>query len=252
VGTLKLNNLTASWVNQFAAKSYKYKGDINSLCIKEIDYNFEPGKLYAIVGNVGSGKSSMLYSALGELEIKSGSIQVNGSLAYIPQSVFLINDTIKNNILFGKEYDEERYVNAVVKSGFFADLKNQAAQDMTEIGERGVNLSGGQKQRIAIARALYAFADIYLMDDVLSALDAEVGKFVFDNLICGDLKDKTRILVTHATYLLHRCDEVLVMKDGQIQAHGKYDEIKKHPAFIEYSSSVKKNPEAVKNEEETV
>ena len=87
---------------------------------------------------------------------------------------------------------------------------------MTEIGERGVNLSGGQKQRVAIARALYSFADIYLMDDVLSALDAEVGKFVFDNLICGDLKNKTRILVTHATYLLDRCDEVLVMKDGTI------------------------------------
>lgn len=170
----------------------------------------------------------------------------------MPQSVFLINDTIKNNILFGKEYNQERYVNAVVKSGFFADLRNLAAQDMTEIGERGVNLSGGQKQRIAIARALYAFADIYLMDDVLSALDAEVGKFVFDNLICGDLKDKTRILVTHATYLLHKCDEVLVMKDGQIQAHGKYEEIKTHPAFLEYSTAAKKEKEEEKNEEETV
>lgn len=154
--------------------------------------------------------------------------------------------------MFGKEYDEEKYINSVVKSGFFADLKNLASQDMTEIGERGVNLSGGQKQRIALARALYAFADIYLMDDVLSALDAEVGKFVFENLICGDLKDKTRILVTHATYLLHRCDEVLVMKDGTIQAHGKFKDIKTHPAFIEYSTHEKKNTEEILNEEATV
>lgn len=126
---------------------------------------------------------------------------------------------------------------------------------MTEIGERGVNLSGGQKQRIALARALYAFADIYLMDDVLSALDAEVGKFVFENLICGDLKDKTRILVTHATYLLHRCDEVIVMKDGAIQAHGKFKDVKKHPAYIEYSTHDKKdenNELEPENEEATV
>ena len=197
IGALRLSNLTGSWVNQSAAKAYNYKGDLNSVAIRNIDYNFEQGLLYAIVGIVGSGKSSLLYSALGELEITSGSVKKNGALAFVPQSVFLVNDTIKNNILFGKEYEEDKYINAVVKSGFFADLKNLASQDMTEIGERGINLSGGQKQRIALARALYAFADIYLMDDVLSALDAEVGKFVFDNLICGDLQGKTRILVTH-------------------------------------------------------
>lgn len=127
LGTLSLTDLTASWINQSTAKTYNYKGDTNSVSIKNIDFNFEPGKLYAIVGNVGSGKSSLLYSALGELEIKTGSIRINGSLAYVPQSVFLINDTIKNNILFGKDYDEERYINSVVKSGFFADLKNLAS-----------------------------------------------------------------------------------------------------------------------------
>ena len=95
-----------------------------------------------------------------------------------------------------------------------------------------------------MARALYSFADIYLMDDVLSALDAEVGKFVFENLICGDLKGKTRILVTHATYLLQKCDEVLIMKDGSILAHGEFDEIKNHPAFLEYSSHEKDNQES--------
>ena len=104
---------------------------------------------------------------------------------------------------------------------------------------------------MAIARALYSFADIYLMDDVLSALDAEVGKFVFDNLICGDLKSKTRILVTHATYLLDKCDEVLIMKDGTIQASGKFSEIKDHPVYIEYSSHEKKLAEENENQEET-
>ena len=151
---------------------------------------------------MGSGKSSLLYTILQELVIKQGDIKISGSTSFVPQSAFLINDTLRNNIVFYKPFDIDRYSECIVKCGLYEDLKTFESKDLTEIGERGINLSGGQKQRIALARALYNESDIYLIDDALSALDAEVGKFIFDEVMKKNMDGKTRLLVTHATHLL--------------------------------------------------
>lgn len=150
------------------------------------------------MGKVGSGKSSLLAGLLGEMHRLnlSGQINVNGSTAYVPQQAWIQNATLKNNILFHSEYDDELYERIVESCALKPDLAIMPAGDQTEIGEKGINLSGGQKQRISLARALYARADIYLLDDPLSAVDSHVGKHIFDQVIGpkGLLKDKVIII----------------------------------------------------------
>ena len=114
------------------------------------------------------------------MTIEEGSVNLKGGISYVPQRAFLINDTIRNNIVFYNKFEMDKYVRCLIKCGLDEDLKTFKSKDLTEIGERGINLSGGQKQRIALARALYQSRDIVLIDDTLSALDAEVGRFVFD------------------------------------------------------------------------
>ena len=244
---IRITNLTSSWIDKKAASRYGYDGDVDALAIKDIDIVFKPGRFYAIVGEVGSGKSSLLNSCIGELQFVKGSVNLNGSVAYCAQSVFLLNATLRENILFGKVYNQDKYINAVVKSGLFEDIKSFDAKDLIEIGERGINLSGGQKQRISLARALYADSDIYLIDDALSALDAEVGKFVFDNIFLGELEGRTRVLVTHAVHLLDQVDEVIVMKDGKIIQKGHFSEVKETKEFLDY---VKHQTETDKDKKE--
>ena len=136
-----------------------------------------------------------------------------------------MNATIKDNILFYSPYDEEKYKKAIQLSELLDDFKILVGGDMTEVGERGINLSGGQKQRICIARALYNEADIYIIDDCLSALDAHVGKSIFYNVIKKELMGKTRILVTHALQYIHEVDRIVVFKKGRIVENGTYEEI---------------------------
>ena len=126
-----------------------------------------------------------------------GEIYKNGKIALVSQDPFLLNDTLKNNILFGKNLDDKRYQEVVKICQLESDLMLLSKGDMTEVGERGINLSGGQKQRIQIEREIYSDADIYLIDDCLSALDSQVGKDIFDLVLLGYLKDKTKIMVTH-------------------------------------------------------
>ena len=147
-----------------------------------------------VIGRVGSGKSSLLSGLLGEMHKlnRDGLINIDGSVAYVPQEAWIQNDTVKNNILFKTEYDEEMYERVLEACSLKPDLDMMPAGDRTEIGEKGINLSGGQKQRISLARALYAQADIYFLDDTLSAVDAHVGKHIFTNVIGpnGMLKDQ--------------------------------------------------------------
>lgn len=124
------------------------------------------------MGEVGSGKSSLLLSCLRELDIKKGRVRSNGKIAHVPQSAFLLNDSFKDNITFGMEYKQLKYEETLIKCRLTDDLETFPGGDTTEIGERGINLSGGQKQRVSLARAVYSEADIYLIDDALSALDA--------------------------------------------------------------------------------
>ena len=134
----------------------------------------------AVVGLVGAGKSSLLSALLGEMETLSGSVRLSGSRAYVAQQAWIQNLTLRDNILFGQPYDPKRFADAVAVCGLEPDLKLLVAGDQTEIGENGINLSGGQKQRVALARAVYRRAELYLLDDPLAALDAHVGREVFN------------------------------------------------------------------------
>lgn len=193
--------------------------------IKGVDLEIPYGSLVAVVGPVGSGKSSFLQGLIGEMRRTSGSVTFGGTVGYCPQSAWIQNLTIRENICFGRPFEEERYWKAVRDSCLEPDLELLPNYDLTEVGEKGISLSGGQKQRLNICRALYCNTDIQIFDDPLSALDAHVGKAVFQNVLQTSLQGKTRILVTHALHFLPYVDYVYVMFDGQIVEKGTYAEL---------------------------
>uniref|UniRef100_A0A915IZK5 ABC-type glutathione-S-conjugate transporter n=1 Tax=Romanomermis culicivorax TaxID=13658 RepID=A0A915IZK5_ROMCU len=195
--------------------------------IRDINLAIPKGHLTAVVGKVGSGKSSLLLSILGEMEHLSGYVAVNGSIAYVTQQAWIQNMSLKDNILFGRPFNDTLYDKVLDVCSLKTDIKNLPDGDATEIGEKGINLSGGQKQRVSLARAVYHNADIYLFDDPLSAVDAHVGKHIFEKVLSNDgiLKHKTRILVTHALHNLKNMDKIFVMTDGQITESGTYREL---------------------------
>src|SRR3990167_9494995 len=244
-GQIIVENASTGWFSKNIVDYFKSKEDPDKICLKHVSFNFETAKMYAVVGKVGSGKTAFLTSLLGEMSIKTGSIKRNGTLAYIPQVPFLLNASIRENILFGEEWNLDRYAMCLVKCRLVDDIKVLPAGDTTEVGERGVNLSGGQKQRISLARALYANRDIYLVDDTLSALDSQVARSVFENVIVGEFKNKgkTVVLVTHALSVVGDCDQVLVLDKGEIALAGPFAQIKDHAVYIEYSRNAKKNEE---------
>ncbi|CAG5123107.1 unnamed protein product [Candidula unifasciata] len=186
--------------------------------------------LVAVVGAVGSGKSSLISAILGDMEKLSGTVNVRGSIAYVPQQAWIQNNSVRNNILFGKLMDKELYNRCIDACALRPDLDMLSAGDRTEIGERGINLSGGQKQRVSLARALYAQADVYLLDDPLSAVDSHVGQHIFDYVIghSGMLEGKVRVLVTHGIQYLAHTDQIVVMTEGRISESGHYDELLSH------------------------
>uniref|UniRef100_A0AAR2ILI6 ABC-type glutathione-S-conjugate transporter n=1 Tax=Pygocentrus nattereri TaxID=42514 RepID=A0AAR2ILI6_PYGNA len=196
-------------------------------CLRRISVKVPHGSLVAVVGHVGSGKSSLLSAMLGEMEKKSGNITVKGSVAYVPQQAWIQNATMRENVVFGQEKKESWYQSVLEACALLPDLEILPARDATEIGEKGLNLSGGQKQRVSLARAVYRKADTYLLDDPLSAVDAHVGQHIFDRVIGpkGILKNKTRVLVTHGLSFLPQADLILVMADGEITESGSYTEL---------------------------
>uniref|UniRef100_A0A9J8C7K8 ATP-binding cassette sub-family C member 5 n=1 Tax=Cyprinus carpio carpio TaxID=630221 RepID=A0A9J8C7K8_CYPCA len=180
------------------------------------------GALLGVCGGVGSGKSSLLSALLGQMTLLGGSVAVNGDFAYVAQQAWILNDSLRENILFGKKYIEEKY-NAVLEACcLFPDIIELPYGDMTEIGERGANLSGGQRQRVSLARALYSERPVLLLDDPLSAVDTRVGSHLFHSAIRHTAKSRTVIFVTHQLQYLPECDEVVLMKDGQIAEHGSH------------------------------
>lgn len=193
--------------------------------LKNINLEIHRGELTAIVGTVGSGKSSLLSSILGEMHKMTGKVRVCGRTAYVAQTSWIQNGTIQENILFGLPIDRERYREVIRVCCLEKDLEMMEYGDQTEIGERGINLSGGQKQRIQLARAVYQDCDIYLLDDVFSAVDAHTGSEIFKECVRGALKDKTILLVTHQVDFLYNVDLILVMRDGMIVQSGKYHDL---------------------------
>ncbi|XP_068192205.1 multidrug resistance-associated protein 1 isoform X2 [Antennarius striatus] len=195
--------------------------------LKKLNVCIPEGSLVAVVGHVGSGKSSLLSALLGEMEKLEGTVVVKGLVAYVSQQAWIQNSTLKDNIMFGQERRETWYQSVVEACALQPDLELLPAGDETEIGEKGVNLSGGQKQRVSLARAVYCDREVYLLDDPLSAVDANVGKHIFDQVIGpqGLLKDKTRVLVTHGLSYLPQADLILVMVEGEITEIGSYQQL---------------------------
>ena len=162
---------------------------------------------------------------LQETSISSGQTRINGTIAYVEQEPFIFSGTIRENILFGKAYNEKTFNTALEMSSLVVDVEDFQKGTDTIIGERGINISGGQKARISLARALYSEADIYLFDDPLSAVDPQVANDIFQNCIQGFLSNKLVVLVTHQLQFLKTCDNILVIKDGKQAALGNYESI---------------------------
>eukprot|EP00977_Amphora_coffeiformis_P000393 scaffold108_cov162-Amphora_coffeaeformis.AAC.4 len=206
-----------------------------TITLQDLTFTIPSGSLVAVVGPVGSGKSSFLSALLGEMEpMNDSKVYIPrpenaplGYISYCTQSPWVVNDTLRGNVLFGRPFDQERYDQVVEACALADDMAVLPAGDMTEIGERGINLSGGQKARVSLARALYSNeTQLMLMDDPLSAVDAHVGEHIFGNAIAGPLaQDMTRVLVTHHVHLLSRCDSVIVLEKGRIKHHGPYRQL---------------------------
>ncbi|KXS17986.1 P-loop containing nucleoside triphosphate hydrolase protein [Gonapodya prolifera JEL478] len=208
--------------------------------LSEVNITVPRGALVTVVGVVGSGKSSLLNALLGEMRKVNGIVEVNGAVAYVPQTAWIFNDSLRNNILFGKDLDEPRYNDVIYNCALTRDLEILTAGDRTEIGERGINLSGGQKQRINLARAVYSDAPIVIADDPLSAVDAHVSRHIFEECFLGDMKKKGRtvILATHQLHVLSRSDWVICMKDGSIIEQGTYHDLCNTSAGTGYLKSL--------------
>ncbi|KAJ0658293.1 putative ABC-type xenobiotic transporter [Helianthus annuus] len=206
--------------------SLSWDGNLLKPTLWNINLRARLGQKIAICGEVGSGKSTLLAAILGEVQIiEGGTLRVYGSIAYVSQSAWIQTGSIRDNILFGSEMDDQRYQETLKKCSLVKDLELLPYADLTEIGERGVNLSGGQKQRIQLARALYQDADIYLLDDPFSAVDAHTASSLFNEYVMEALFRKTVLLVTHQVDFLPAFDSVLLMSDGEILAAAPYNQL---------------------------
>ncbi|XP_010262474.1 PREDICTED: ABC transporter C family member 5 isoform X2 [Nelumbo nucifera] len=190
-----------------------------------IQMSVEKGMRVAVCGMVGAGKSSFLSCILGEIPKVSGEVRVCGSAAYVSQSAWIQSGNIEENILFGSPMDKIKYKSVIHACSLKKDLELFSHGDQTIIGDRGINLSGGQKQRVQLARALYQDADIYLLDDPFSAVDAQTGSELFKEYILTALATKTVIFVTHQVEFLPAADLILVLKEGRIIQAGKYEDL---------------------------
>lgn len=192
--------------------------------LSNINLDIPIGSLVAIVGGTGEGKTSLISAMLGEVPAISDSmVVIRGTVAYVPQVSWIFNATVRDNILFGSAFDAARYDRAIDVTSLRHDLELLPGGDLTEIGERGVNISGGQKQRVSMARAVYSDSDVCIFDDPLSALDADVGRQVFERCIKGELKGKTRVLVTNQLHFLSQVDKIILVHDGMVKEEGTFE-----------------------------
>lgn len=213
---VKIINVTAKWDEKYTENT-----------LNNINLNLEKRKLIAVIGPVGSGKSSLIQAILGELPVDKGHIEVNGEISFASQEPWLFSASIRQNILFGMPYDKKRYQEVVKCCALERDFTLFPNADKTLVGERGASLSGGQKARINLARAVYRDADMYFLDDPLSAVDAHVGRHLFDECVKTYLRKKAVILVTHQLQYLQSAHQIVIMEHGNIKAIGTYEELSK-------------------------
>ena len=230
-----LEKVSAQWV-----------GESEDRTLSNIDLCIERPSTTAIIGKVGSGKSSLIQTILGELPIEGGNIKVNGVVSYAAQEPWLFSGSIRQNILFGEDMDKERYRAVIKACSLTRDIELWPDGDKTVVGERGMSLSGGQKARINLARAVYRQADIYLLDDPLSAVDAHVGRHLFDNCIKLFLKNKIVILVTHQLQYLPTADQILILDHGVIQGVGTYESLR--DSGLDFAELLPKDEDPVEEE----
>ncbi|XP_054155852.1 ATP-binding cassette sub-family C member 3-like [Oppia nitens] len=245
------DNLTNNCIINVENASFNWESDTNSSSsssdntnnsqpiLHNINLNINDGQFVAIVGSVGSGKSSLMSALFGDMDLIGSNGRVNVrpdiSVAYVPQQAWILNCTVKENILFGKPMDQELYDRVLDTCALRHDLQQLADGDQTMIGEKGVNLSGGQKQRVSLARAVYSGADLYLLDDPLSAVDSHVGKHIVSKVLdsrTGILSNKTRLLVTNQLFVLPDVDLIVVIKDGIITSVGTYDNLLENDCYF--------------------
>lgn len=214
--TLRVRDGTFSWDRH---------SDRNAL--EDINFSASKGELTCVVGRVGAGKSSFLQALLGDLWKVRGEVVVHGSTAYVAQQAWVMNATVKENILFGHRYDPVFYDKTVTACALIEDFAQLPDGDETEVGERGISLSGGQKARLTLARAVYARADVYLLDDCLSAVDQHVGRHLIDNVLgpTGLLSGKTRVLATNSIPVLMEANYIYLIREGRITERGTYNQL---------------------------
>lgn len=232
VGSIELFMATGSWTT-----------DVGKKCvgIEEVCWKVEPATMNVLIGAVGCGKSSLLQAIAGELDLEQGKIEISGEFSYAAQEPWLLNESIKSNIVFNEVFDEDRYRKVIEACALMQDFSTLANGDETVIGERGMSLSGGQKARINLARAVYKSADIYLFDDVLSAVDNQVGSHIFNECFQKFLKGKTIILITHQLQYLSGTENVILMNKGRIESQGDATENTKSFSRIFSNIEVKQN-----------
>lgn len=204
-----------------------YEWSKNKSALKDISLVAPKGELTCIVGRVGSGKSSLLQALLGNLYKSSGNAKIRGSVAYVSQTPWIFNGSVRENILFGCRYDESIYNETIRACALTDDMAVLPDGDSTIVGEKGISLSGGQKARISLARAVYARADVYLLDDPLSAVDEHVGRHIIDNVLSGHglLTTKAIILATNSIPVLRHADHIHMVSDGKIVQQGPYAKV---------------------------
>ena len=195
--------------------------------MEDINFSASKGELTCVVGRVGAGKSSFLQALLGDLWKLKGEVVVHGSTAYVAQQAWIMNASVKENITFGHRYDPVFYDKTVQACALSEDFAQLPDGDETEVGERGISLSGGQKARLTLARAVYARADVYLLDDCLSAVDQHVGRHLIENVLGpnGLLSGKTRILATNSIPVLMEADFICLLREGRIIERGTYNQL---------------------------
>ncbi|KAM4699820.1 ATP-binding cassette sub-family C member 4 [Discoglossus pictus] len=214
--------------------------------LQNISCSVRPGELLAVIGPVGAGKSSFLSAVLDELPKDKGFVDVRGKIGYVSQQPWVFSGTVRSNILFGKEYVQEKYERVLRVCALKKDMLQLEDGDLTMIGDRGVTLSGGQKARVNLARAVYQDADIYLLDDPLSAVDAEVGRHLFEKCICQALRKKICILVTHQLQYLSAAKQILILKEGQMVGKGSFPELLQ--SGVDFASLLKSGEDEQENQ----
>ncbi|KAK3746327.1 hypothetical protein QZH41_008505, partial [Actinostola sp. cb2023] len=212
---VSLENVTCYWNGE------------SSPCIRNVSLDLKENDLVLITGPVGCGKTSLLSTILGELPVKEGTMSITGRTVYVPQQPWVFSGTVKENIIFGQKYKHAKYLSVIKACDLERDIASFPNSDLTLIGEKVCLLSGGQRARVGLARALYTDGDVYLLDDPLSAVDAKVGRHIFMECICGILRNKTRVLVTHQLQYLKGADHVVVMDTGTLAYEGTYEGLSK-------------------------